>query len=436
MLRHMLTSWWPRKSRKTEHSSCFDAAEFGVQPDQISRAAREVVHELQQHGYEAYVVGGSIRDLLLGGKPKDFDVATSARPEQVKKVFRRCRLIGRRFRLAHVFIRGEMIEVATFRRAAKSWSRRFKKNASGLVLSDNQFGRMDEDAWRRDFSINALYYDPSRNLIIDHVHGLEDIEKKRVRILGDVKTRLREDPVRILRAIRVQAQFNLSLESQLEAHIQQEAHALKEVSSSRLYEELLKTLYRGCAKKQLEALATHQVLGYVIPELARQWQEHGCFADIVEHGLANTDKRIMQGLSINPAFLLSVMLWHPVQTYFRSFMSRKPARVAMTRAMDQAIDEQNLATAVPKRIVSMMLEIWRMQYPLEHHRARSALLLSSQKRFRAAYDFLLLRVDEAPDLKHIADWWTTFQEVDRDEQEAMMAALPQPKKRKSRRKRR
>lgn len=406
------------------------ASDYHLSSRQISPASLEVVRTLQEHGYEAYVVGGCVRDLLLGKTPKDFDVATNAKPEQVKKAFKRCRIIGRRFRLAHVLIKGDMIEVATFRGAKKTWSKRFHTNQKGVVLSDNQFGRLDEDAWRRDFSVNALYYDPISDNIIDYVEGLEAIKQREVRVLGDVQTRLREDPVRILRALRLYAQFDLTLEKHLAQSLSQESSFLKDVSSSRLYEELLKTLYRGFASKQLHALAQYGVLSRLIPEVARYWKQHGCFPAMVQEGLDNTDERIKNGLSINPAFLLSVMLWRAVQFYYEKRLDKKPPRLAMVQAMEQAIDDQCRATAIPKRIVGMMLEIWRMQYPLEHHRARSALVLLSQKRFRAAYDFLLLRAGQDDSLQNIADWWTTFQTVDVSEQKAMMAALPQPKKRK------
>lgn len=423
-------------SKNKSHSESVITTKHSLSPQKISSAALFVVKTLQEKGYKAYIVGGSIRDCLLGKEPKDFDVATNAKPEQVKKAFKRCRLIGRRFRLAHVLVKGDMIEVATFRGAKKSWSKRFHTNEKGVVLRDNQFGRMDEDAWRRDFSVNALYYDPIANTIVDYVGGLEAIEKKEVRVLGDIRTRLREDPVRILRALRIHSQFDLSLDRELSSSLTREASYLGDVASSRLYEELLKTLYRGLACKQLHALAHHDVLRYLIPDLASYWHEHDAFPPMVQEGLVNTDRRIKEGLSINPAFLLSVMLWRSVKVHQEDLADNKPPRVAMAQAMDRALDDQCKATAIPKRIVAMMLEIWRMQYPLEHHRARSAKVLLGQKRFRAAYDFLLLRAHQDNHLQPIAEWWTQFQEQDQEGQANMMALLPQPKRRKRSKRRR
>ncbi len=419
-----LWQWLSGERTAIKEPSRLYAAEHGIVKSHISENALTVLSTLQQNGFHAYLVGGSVRDLLMGITPKDFDIATNARPEQVKKLFRHCRLIGKRFRLAHVVFGRDIIEVATFRKAASKAKHHFRKNGHGMLVSDNHYGRIQHDVLRRDFTVNALYYNALDEVVIDYVDGVNDLMHGRFRIMGNPEVRYREDPVRMLRAIRLMSKLNLQPESATEKAIPELASLLSEISSTRLFEELLKMLYGGQALANVKLMYRYNLLQYMLPFTSAIMSKHGKLSHLDQLGLENTDNRINRGMSINPAFLLSVLLWSSVKDREQGFRAQKHRpSTAFRMAADAVLSNQLRVTSIPKRITLMIMEIWRMQYPLETLRHQQAMTLVQHKRFRAAYDFLILRAESGENLKEIADWWTQYQNVDAFEREAMVLVL-------------
>ena len=400
--------------------------EHGISRDSISNAAIEVVNKLQQAGYQASLVGGCVRDLMLGMRPKDFDVATSASPEQVREEFRSCRLIGRRFRLAHVRIGRDIIEVATFRagpedRASTSSDEHTHGNA-GQLTRDNVYGTRDEDALRRDFTVNALYYDPSDETVIDYVDGVADIKRKILRSLGDPKVRFREDPVRMLRIIRFAAKLDFSMDPAAESVIGEMAGLLIHVPPARMFEEVLKLFHGGAALKTFEMLREYSLFKYLFP-----FTDHcivGTAPGLPERALANTDRRVQQGKPVIPAFLIACLLWDPVREDAEKLLAggMEPGR-AWKVAMEDTIRDQCQYVAIPRRLSAIVIEIWDLQASMARRQGRTAHGCLTHRRFRAAYDFLLLRAELHEVDSEIAEWWTRIQELDGDQQSAMISAL-------------
>ncbi len=374
----------------------------------ISPNALRVVKKLQKNGYEAYLVGGCIRDILLNKEPKDFDVVTSAHPEQVKKVFRNCRLIGRRFRLAHILFGREIIEVATYR----SNKVPVKKSTSkeGRVLQDNLYGTsLKEDALRRDFSINALCYDPTKKKIYDFTSGLKDIEKGQIKILGNAVERYKEDPVRMLRAIRFKAKLGFDIEKKTFDAIDGCRDTLLSVPPARLFDESLKMFQSGYALESYVQLKKYGMLPYFYP-IYKNTNENG-HEDFVMQCLDNTDQRIKNGLSVNPAFLVAVFLWHTVNQGAAKFIKNNtiPPTVAVQKSATEILSIQCKQLAIPRRLTNVMRDIWGLQYRLENYQGKKAKHLLEHPRFRAGYDFLCLRsqVGDISDKK--CRWWTDYQ---------------------------
>jgi poly(A) polymerase len=364
--------------------------------DHISRHALKVLHGLQDAGFAAYLVGGSVRDLLVGGTPKDFDVATNAKPEKIRKLFRNCRLIGRRFRLAHVYFGPEIIEVATFRANHPEKDHPdARRSATGMLMRDNVYGSLEEDAWRRDFSINALYLNVANFSVVDYTGGMEDLKKRQVRILGDANKRYEEDPVRMLRAIRFAAKLNFTIHPDTAAPIVKLKHLLSHVSPARLFEEILKLFYCGHAVRAFELLREYQLFGLLFPQTEQVLLHHDVVAQryvtFISSSCRNTDVRVVRNKSLNPAFLFAVLLWPAMQQRIQHYrkMGKKPS-VAFERAADDVFLQQNKTIAIQKRFVPMVREIWWMQRMLLSHTKKTEWVLN-QPRFRAAYDFLLLR---------------------------------------------
>ncbi len=388
-------------------------AEHNISRANISQGALRVLRQLREGGYDAYLVGGGVRDLLLGREPKDFDVATNAHPEQVKQVFgRHCRLIGRRFRLAHVRMGREIIEVATFRGRADGPAQ--QENRSGMLLQDNVYGTIEEDALRRDFTVNALYYNIADFSVIDFGRGMNDLRSGTLRLLGDPAVRFREDPVRMLRAVRFAAKLGFRIEPETERLIPQHASLLTEVPSARLYDECLKLLHGGQALETFEKLRHHHLFEVLFADTER------CLADeeehfpitFVSHGLSNTDSRINQNKPVTPAFLFAVLLWEPVRRLARIHQDKDgEAEVpALQRAGGEVIARMISRVAVPRRFTLMMREIWQLQPRFFMRRGNRPLRLLSHPRFRAAYDFLLLRAQAGEVEQELAEWWTAFQQ--------------------------
>ncbi len=396
--------------------------EHGISRANISENALKVLYRLNKAGFEAYLVGGGVRDLLLGREPKDFDIATDASPEEVRRLFRNCRLIGRRFRLAHVHFGREIIEVATFRAAHES-SGGGAVSENGMLLRDNVYGTLEEDAWRRDFSINALYYNIRDFSVVDYTGGMADLEAGRLRIIGDPHERFREDPVRMIRAVRFAAKLGFRIDQECENAIRELGYLMEEVSNARLFDETLKLFLAGSGVETYELLRHYRLFAHLFPETDEcLGEEENHFPHtLLLHALENTDKRIAENKPVTPAFLYAALLWEPVHSESRLFVERNmPPIQAMQLAGDAVIERQVKRVQVPKRFSLQSREIWEWQERLKRTGGKRALTMLEHPRFRAAYDFLLLRAQSGEDVKELADWWTQFQQSDEAQRITMM----------------
>ena len=402
---------------------------LSIEPKNISPAARYVVEGLQKAGFTAYVVGGCVRDLLLGHQPKDFDVATNATPEEVHEQFRGSRLIGRRFRLVHVRKGREVIEVSTFR-----GSQPHAEQGPAHGKNENFFGTFEEDAFRRDFTINALYYDPTKQELLDPTaQGLTDLNARALVIIGDPLTRFTEDPVRMIRAARFLAKLDFKIDPSLKTVIKKNAALLQLVAPARLFEEFLKLSLAGQSESTFEALNDLNLLHPMFPF---NHQTHQLTA-FERHALASTDERIRSGKSVTPAFLLASLLWDGFLVQKQNFLEQGLGLLdAAQAASDTTVLDQLPAIAIPKRFTQTMKEIWELQDRLEFKVGRRPLRLLEHKRFRAAYDFLLLREKEDSKLTEPADWWTRVQGESPDVQRDMLNLLDRHPKQPRRRKKR
>ncbi|BAN22201.1 polynucleotide adenylyltransferase PcnB [Caballeronia insecticola] len=409
----------------------------GIDSSLISKNAVRVTDGLQQAGHRAFIVGGAVRDLLLGVAPKDFDVATDATPDQVQKLFRRARIIGRRFQIVHVQFGQEIIETSTFRALVDTPApepvaeapRRYKRgeldhrthavDASGRVLRDNVWGEQHEDATRRDFTINAMYYDPATQTVLDYHDGMADIRARLLRMIGDPATRYREDPVRMLRVVRFAAKLGFEIDEATRAPIKELADLMNNVPAARLFDEMLKLLLSGHALACLTRLRQEGLHHGVLPLLdVVLEQPHG--EKFVTLALTSTDERVRAGKTVSPGFLFATLLWHDVQTRWQQFTANGDYPVpALHRAMDDVLDMQTEKLAIHKRFSSDMREIWGLQHRLEK-RGRSALKLLEHQRFRAGYDFLLLRCESGELDAEIGQWWTDFVNADHAGREALL----------------
>lgn len=396
-------------------------------PNILSAGSKDVVRTLQSAGHQAFLVGGCIRDALLGLHPKDFDVATSAPPDSVKPLFRKCRIIGRRFRLAHVFSRGELVEVATFRKDASNDDSNNVSDQqvakSGILTADNAFGSLDEDIIRRDFTINALYYDPQANEILDGVNGLADIEAKKIRLIGDPDVRFVEDPVRILRALRFAAKLDFDIEEATEAAIPKYAHLLKEIPPARLFEELQKLFICSYGKKCLDQLLKYDIFKYILPQ-TQHFLEYDSARQMINLALDNTEKRILQGKTVTPSFLLAIFLWAPVRAWQAHFMKQDiQPMLALHQAINQVVQTQISTTALPKRFTGPMQDIFELQERLCRASRKSALKTLAHRRFRAAFDFLVIR-ELASDIEPgVAKWWLNLQTASPESRKKLLQDL-------------
>ncbi len=377
----------------------------------ISKSALTVLYRLKDAGYEAYLVGGGVRDSLLALKPKDFDIATNATPEQIQSVFRNCRLIGRRFRLAHVYFGREIIEVATFRAQQNPQADDTVTNADGMLLRDNTYGSLEEDALRRDFSINALYYDIRNFSIIDYADGWNDLNRKRVRLIGEPEVRYREDPVRMLRAIRFATKLDFSIEKETAEPISSLSHLLGSIPSARLFDEYIKLFMSGCAEKNFNLLRQYGLFKYLFPEADRCLDEGpNSFADLIRKALKNTDTRVSEGKPVAPGFLVSVFLWGAVVRATEKKQAKgEHFHPALQQAGQEVLAAQRPHVEINRRSATMIREIWSLQPRLEKQANKKVMRLVGHHRFRAAYDFLLLRAEAGDADPKIATWWTDFQ---------------------------
>lgn len=413
--------------------------QHAISRKQFSRGALDTLYGLHKAGYQAWLVGGCLRDILTGGQPKDFDVVTDATPEEVRAVFRRSRIIGRRFRLVHVLMGREVIEVSTFRALGTDDERRNAQSDDGLILRDNTYGTIEEDALRRDFTINALYYNIADFSLHDFVGSLDDLKKRRIRLIGDPATRYREDPVRMLRAARFAAKLDFTLDRATEKPIEELAELLYQVSSARLFDEVLKLFMGGYGHASLLSLQRLGLFDVLFPETARELerQQADIWQALIEQAARNTDHRVAEDRPVTPAFFYAVVLWPAVQhRYHRHLNHGMPPAQALNRAAGQVLDEQCRVTSIPRRFSTMMREIWDLQPRLALRHGRRAEQLVTHPRFRAAYDFLLLREEAGEIEPGLGDWWTRYQDADDGGRERMVAALGSPKGRGKRRRRR
>ncbi len=433
----------PHLGKRVEMS----AAEHQIDPKLLDDNAVRVVRTLKDAGYEAYIVGGAVRDLLVQRRPKDFDVATNATPEQVKSLFRRAFIIGRRFRIVHVvFGRGrehEVIEVSTFRAlldsaAADTVSGNEKTSkqelsgkthvvdASGRVLRDNVWGPQIEDAARRDFTVNALYYDPTDERVVDYHQGVKDARARVLRMIGDPESRYREDPVRILRVARFAAKLGFKIAPSTEKPIAAMAPLLANVPISRMFDEMIKLLQTGHALKSLDELrrlGLHRGVFPVLDAVLGDGQRDAPHMKFVEQALSDTDKRVEEGRPVAPSFLLACLLWHEVRQRWQVLKAQgEPPFPALLQAVDAVFDERIGDISGRGKLAADMREIWTMQPRFDRRTGSSPHSLVEQPRFRAGYDFLRLRADVGEVAVELADWWEDFSLGDAEEREALLAA--------------
>jgi poly(A) polymerase len=402
----------------------------GLSRDALSAPAAKVCAALRDAGFEGYVVGGAVRDLLLGIVPKDYDIATNARPEQIKPLFRRALIIGRRFRLVHVMFGSDTIEVSTFRGADPQSA---EKDEHGRVLRDNVFGSQEEDALRRDFTVNALYFDPVSEEVVDFHGGLADLRKRLLRVIGDPQTRYREDPVRMLRAVRLAAKLGLTLDRDTREPIRSMAPLMERVPPARLFDEMLKLLLSGHASaclRQLREVGLHKGLLPLLDVILEQ----PLGERFVTLALAQTDERVLAERPVSPAFLFAALLWHEVLAAWKLREKRGERSIpALETAMDEVLDTQCAKLAITRKLTATMREVWAMQPRFEQRSGQRAYRLLEAPRFRMAYDFLALRAASGEVPAELEAWWRGFQSADAEARKAMLLPETGPRKRRRRR---
>ena len=386
----------------------------GISRKQMSRSALKVLYHLREAGFSAYLVGGAVRDLLVGRAPKDFDIATDATPEQVKSIFRNCRLIGRRFRLAHVVFGREIIEVATFRASSVNDDEEEGRQVldSGRLVRDNVYGSIEEDAVRRDFTANALYYSIADFGVHDYVGGFDDVQERTLRLIGEPEARYREDPVRMLRAARLAAKLDFSIEQATAAPIPRLASLLADAAPARLFEEAMKLFLAGHARASFEQLEALGLLPELLPETAQALASNksGALRRMLLQGLRNTDARVAAGEPVSPAFLFAVLLW---PAYCRALAQLQAQGIqaveAQRRAADRVTLKQVARTALPRRFSLPMQEIWLLQPRFALRQRKRVSRLLSHPRFRAAFDFLELRLTASTSHAEDVAYWRDAQ---------------------------
>jgi len=411
----------------TSQEQRYSADSLGIDLSDVSEGAMLVCETLQNNGYDGYLVGGCVRDWMLGLHPKDFDVATNATPEQIRPLFKRARIIGRRFKLVHVHHKREMIEVATYRAApTNKTSQHHKQSESGRVLRDNVYGNLQEDACRRDFTINALYLDPVARQVVDFQGGVEDLQNRHLELIGDPDTRFAEDPVRMLRALRFKAKLGFDIPENLDTLIETQQHHFEEVSNARLFDETFKLFHHAHAVESWHTLCEHGFIPILFPLTENQIEQNEMVEDFIIRALENTDRRVGQGKPVIPAFFFAVMLWHVYLAERAGNPDLANGREGVYRAAENVFRKQYPVIAIPKRVSTVIIEIWDMQWHLEQRRVKSIDGLLENRRFRAAYDFLLLRQKIGEIDADIPDWWTRIQDQDEAGKREMVQALPRP----------
>ncbi|HEY8243446.1 MAG TPA: polynucleotide adenylyltransferase PcnB [Casimicrobiaceae bacterium] len=424
MIRRLFARFWP--GRSPGEPAIVRADAHPVRRDQVSYAARTVTRRLQDAGFKAFVVGGAVRDLMLGLTPKDFDIATDATPEAVKPLFRRAFIIGRRFRLVHVHVGNEVIEVSTFRAPQKGDE---ATDEHGRLISDNVYGTQAEDAARRDFTINALYFDPTTEEVWDYVGGVADVRSRKLKLIGPPVTRFREDPVRMLRAVRLATKVGVTIDKRTADPIPRLAPLMANVPPARLFDEMQKLLLSGHASDTLRSLRSYGLSHGLLP-LLDVILEQPLGQKFIQVALAHTDRRVREDMGVSPAFLFATLLWHEVLAQWTAAKGKggKPLP-ALFEAMDHVLEQQAQRIAIPRRFEATIKEIWSLQPRFEQRAGSRPARLLEHPRFRAAYDFLALRGESGEVPKALVDWWTTFQAAGQAERDAMLRPDEAPTKR-------
>jgi poly(A) polymerase len=402
-----------KKSKKSNFEIDFKKIDISL----ISVHAIKTIQVLEENGFEAYLVGGAVRDLLFGIKPKDFDVVTNATPDQIHHLFRRSRLIGRRFKLVHVIYGREIIEVSTYR----SQQKEILQADGSIVKDDNHYGTIEEDAVRRDFTINAMFYSPSNHKLVDFHDGLDDLNRGIIRIIGNAEQRYQEDPIRILRAFRVCAKLNMTLNETSRAPIKKLVPLLHDIPHSRLFDEVIKFFLTGHALNSYRVMQDENIYSQFFLGPESELKDIDLF---ISNGLKNTDLRINQDKSCNPSFLFSFLLWHQVNVLWDRYkLELKHSIAGLNQAIDEVIEKQIKLFPIHKRFTITMKEIWRLQPRFENQSPKKIYRLLLHPRFRAAYDFMLLRCESNQLNKNIGIWWTTFIDADHHEKSLMVKQL-------------
>ena len=410
-------------SRNADGAILIPRDQHNISRKNISPAAIRIIKQLEEAGFSAYLVGGGVRDLLLGNRPKDFDVATNAKPEEVKRIFRGARIVGRRFQIVHVRMGREVIEVTTFRGHHEE-SSASARSEDGMLLRDNVYGTLETDAMRRDFTVNALYYTLKDFSVIDYCNGMSDLQNRTLRIIGNPETRYKEDPVRILRALRFAAKLGFTLETTTAKPIRELSGLLLNVSDARLFEEVLKLFLGGSATATFNLMREYDVLPNLFPgtdKALKAGDEVG--ANLIEQCMINTDKRIRGDKTVTPAFIYAALLWPALQQQFKLLSGQMTSAQAWAQASQNVINQQLTRTAIPKRFLIPMREIWDLQQRLPSRLGMRALRTLDHPRFRAAYDFLLMREAAGEALDGLGLWWTNYQTANDEEREQMVKAL-------------
>jgi len=442
MIQKLIRRILNKKSAASGQATILPLRKHGITRDRISPCALKVCEELRAQRFAAFVVGGAVRDLLLGAEPKDYDVATDATPEQVRDVFRRSRIIGRRFRIVHVMCGRETIEVTTFRGQAAPVNGEddeaedgddHRKSDSGRLLRDNVFGSQFEDAARRDFTVNALYYDPTKQEVWDYLNGMEDLKRGVMRIIGDAETRYREDPVRMLRAVRLAAKLGFKLDAATQKPIRALAGLLQDVPKSRLFDEMLKLFHSGHALASAQRIREEGLHHGVLP-LLDVILEQPMGERFITLALKSTDERVNAGKPVSPAFLFATLVWHEVLTRWQHYQTQdmRPLQ-ALDAAMDDVIQTQVENLAIPRRYTAGMREIWSMQPRFLQRAGQRPFRLVENLKFRAGFDFLLLRCESGELDAQVGQWWERFQHASEDERNRMLIKDEAPARKRRRR---
>jgi poly(A) polymerase len=427
MIRRWISKIFRQTSSQNPTPRILGPRQHTIRREQIHPCALKVTRTLRDAGYSAFIVGGAVRDLLLGGTPKDFDIATDALPDTVRGLFRRSRIIGRRFQIVHCYCGNDTIEVTTFRAAEEGGADDGRETADdGLILRDNVFGTHPEDAARRDFTVNALYYDPEHEEVWDFHGGVEDTKKRVLRMIGDADERFREDPVRMLRAARFSAKLDFHIDPATRAPIARLAPMLERIPRARIFDEMMKLLLSGHAERGLHQLRAEGLHHGVLPMLDAALDDpaHKPFLHAILH---DTDTRIREGRSASPAFMLAGLLWFPFRALWKKHYDNEPQ--AMYAAMDDALEEQREALAFPRRLDGTIKEIWSLQPRFEQRGGSRPFRLLPHPRFRAAYDFLLLRAHGGDVATELVEWWERFQNASEAERQEMLLPDSGPRKR-------